>query len=1284
MPLHKDKCTVVPLRTQPPGRQRRKAPIVSESALNVLMIDDTPEDRMAARLALEAGGFVLQEAADAKQGLKLARSATPDCILLDYVLRDADGLEMLESLRQPGGTLPCAVVMLTGAEAPDVATAAMKAGALDYLVKDRLDAEILRRAIRSAVQQFRAERRNAQLAAIVAASDDAIISAGTDLVVQTWNAGAQRLFGHSEAEARGHTLLELIVPDVLRAETTDIYAAVMSGRTGLLKETVRRRRDGRLVLVETSISPIRDGQGRVTGLSVILRDISERRRAEETLRRHAEQQALLLEVTSDLIRASEPGELGRMTFEHIRSALGAVVCTNYRLDPAGHRLQLAFVHGIPPEYLEAARSLELGQEYCGTVAATCQPLVADKLLIASDPNGGLVRKLGATAYACYPLTASDGRLLGTFAVASATRDGFSDDEVIWLGTITNFLAQAWERLAAEQGLRASEERLRLSQEAAGLGYWDYDFVSGTLVWPEQTRKLLGVDPLESASRELLLSRVLPKDRPRVTEHIARSYRPDSDHVRHLEFRIVMPNGGIRWLEDQSRVQTNGAGRSVRAVGVVRDITARKSAEEAQARLAAIVTSSADAIVGKTLDGIITSWNKAAERMFGYSASEMIGQSIRRLVPTDRQAEEDTILACLARSESVERHEMTLLAKDGRTFDASITISPMRDAEGRTIGCSKIIRDITERKRMESRLAEREAQLALFVEHAPAAIAMFDNKMCYLAASRRYVSDFRLPATAELTGRSHYEIFPDIPPRWREIHARVLAGEELAHEEDPFLRQDGRTDWCRWLMKPWRTADGLIGGALLFSEVINEKVEARRALADSEARFRATFENAAVGIAHFDPDFRWLRVNEALCRILGYRADELVAKSLEEINHPDDLRACLAQVERMRERQIDSFGMDKRYRRKDGSTVWTRLTNGCVRKRDGSIDYFVCMFEDISGRKQAEEELRKSEERFRSSVLHSPLPILLFDDREQILAISQSWLEASGYSREELRCLEDWTARAYGERSGEALEHIREIISTGHEAQSADMMRTKDGRERFWSFVFSALGTQSDGRRLFISVAQDVTQRRAHEEQVQLLMREVNHRAKNMLSLVQAIARQTAAREPEDFIGCFTERIQALAANQDLLIRNEWQGVDVEDLVRAQLAHFADLVGSRIAVHGPKLHLNAAAAQAIGLALHELATNAGKYGALSVDAGRVDVGWQFEGGTFAMSWTEGNGPPVSPPERLGFGTTVITSMAKRTVDGEVQLDYAPSGVMWHLTCRAANALERRGIAKKIAN
>jgi PAS domain S-box-containing protein len=817
-------------------------------------------------------------------------------------------------------------------------------------------------------------------------------------------------------------------------------------------------------------------------------------------------------------------------------------------------------------------------------------------------------------------------------------------------------------------------------------------------------------------------------------------------------------------------------------------------------LAAIVMSAADAIIGETLDGSVTSWNEAAGQMFGYSAGEMIGQPIRRLFPADRQADEDMILARVAHGESVVDYETLRLTKDGRTFDASITISPVRDAKGRIIGASKIIRDITERKRMESRLAEREAQLALFVEHAPAAIVMFDANMRYLAVSRRFISDFQLPVPAELIGRSHYEIFPDIPPRWREVHARVLAGEEMAQEEDYFPRQDGPTHWVRWSMKPWHTAGGQIGGAMLFAEVITEQVEAKRALADSEVRFRATFENAAVGIAHFDPDLRYLRANNALSHIVGWPLDEFVTKRVGDVTHPDDLADDLNDIEQILRGKIDSHDSEKRYLGKDGSITWARATTSCVRRGDGSVHYFVRVVRDISdrkraeeqlrrqaklldqshdaiftwklgdgitywsrgaetlygysreeaigrvshdllrtrapghlhdieaqiarqgswygelthttrdgreivvesrqvgvsydgkthaletnrditARKQAEEVLRKSEERFRSSLLHSPLPIALFDDQERVLGVSKSWLEQTGYSREELRCIEDWTARAYGERSGAVLDYIRETMPTGPEFHSLErIIRTKDGCERLWSFVTSALGPQSDGRTLFLCVAQDVTARKAHEEQVHLLMREVNHRTKNMLSLVLAIARQTSAREPEDFIGRFTERVHALAANQDLLIRNDWKGVDTGDLVHAQLAHFSDLIGSRIATHGPKLRLSAAAAQAIGLALHELATNAGKYGALSTDKGRVDIRWEADGDTFTMSWTERDGPPVAPPKRSGFGSTVIASLAKTAVGGEAQLDYAPLGLVWRLNCPVAIGLEQEQVTK----
>jgi two-component sensor histidine kinase len=141
-----------------------------------------------------------------------------------------------------------------------------------------------------------------------------------------------------------------------------------------------------------------------------------------------------------------------------------------------------------------------------------------------------------------------------------------------------------------------------------------------------------------------------------------------------------------------------------------------------------------------------------------------------------------------------------------------------------------------------------------------------------------------------------------------------------------------------------------------------------------------------------------------------------------------------------------------------------------------------------------------------------------------------------------------------------------------------------------------------------------------------------------------------------------------------LVRSEWDGVELDELVRAEFAHLAGQIGSRITTHGvARLRPNAAAAQVIGLALSELATNAVKYGALSIGAGRVNVAWEISGGNLEITWTERNGPSVKPPDHRGFGTTVVTSLPKMTIDGEAQLEFAASGVVWRLTCPAANAL-----------
>ena len=195
-----------------------------------------------------------------------------------------------------------------------------------------------------------------------------------------------------------------------------------------------------------------------------------------------------------------------------------------------------------------------------------------------------------------------------------------------------------------------------------------------------------------------------------------------------------------------------------------------------------------------------------------------------------------------------------------------------------------------------------------------------------------------------------------------------------------------------------------------------------------------------------------------------------------------------------------------------------------------------------------------------------------------------------------------------------------------------------------------------------------------EEQVRLLMLEVNHRAKNMLGVVLAIARQTTSTSPRDFLNKLTQRVQALSVNLDLLVKNEWQGVDLEPLVRAQLAYFSDSIGTRIAIEGPELRLSREAAQGIGMSLHELATNAIKHGALSNEDGQITIAWTCDDDVFSISWQEQGGPVVEPPTRRGFGNTVLTTLAEAAVSGHVSVDYNPPGLRWELTCSARNALE----------
>lgn len=336
-------------------------------------------------------------------------------------------------------------------------------------------------------------------------------------------------------------------------------------------------------------------------------------------------------------------------------------------------------------------------------------------------------------------------------------------------------------------------------------------------------------------------------------------------------------------------------------------------------------------------------------------------------------------------------------------------------------------------------------------------------------------------------------------------------------------------------------------ALCELALANDELEARvrertRAIEAAEQRFKATFENAGVGMSIVSGGGFLMRVNDSLAKMLGYAVDELENQPLDRFTHPEDRASGEEALNRLRAGLAEEYDLEKRYIRKDGEHVWGHTTVSCVRHPDGQIAYLI-------------------------------------------------------------------------------------------------------------------------------KIIQDITERKSAEETRQILTREVNHRSKNLLAIVQVIARQTAGQSPKDFAKSLGRRLQALASNHDLLVNSAWRPVGLAELVHSQLDPLG-AVEDRVELSGPDVKVSPSAAQALSMALHELATNAVKYGSLSNETGQVKITWRIDEDDFYMAWREIGGPPVDPPTSKGFGTTVLDALTASAMSGVVDMDYAPDGLVWTLRCPAA--------------
>ncbi len=562
------------------------------------------------------------------------------------------------------------------------------------------------------------------------------------------------------------------------------------------------------------------------------------------------------------------------------------------------------------------------------------------------------------------------------------------------------------------------------------------------------------------------------------------------------------------------------------------------AEAAMARLAAIVEASEDSITSKTLDGVVMSWNEGATRIFGYTANEMIGEPITRIVPKELYEEEADIRARIGRGERISRYETSRTTKDGRRIDVLLQVSPLYDKSGNVIGASTIARDITKRKAADDALRASEARLRHALDASGAGVWAWDRDTGLITADEAYRAMYGIApdATVDMDAwdaRLHPD---DKEPLKLRVEECLLSGSQW-REEFRILHPGRGLRWLAGLGRVVRDAKGRVSGMTGINIDITAQKAAEAAVAASEAHLKAVVEGAIDGIVAIDNEGTVQSLNPAAAKMFGFAPAEVIGCNV---------RMLMPHFSASDRLPHESSGPDE-------AQAMGITREGIGQRKDGSV-----------------------------------FPL--------------------------------------------------------------DLGITEVSRE---------------GQRLVIAVVRDITERKQAEETQRLLIDELNHRVKNTLVTVQAMAEQTLlkARDPSHFVESFRGRLQALSRAHNLLTQRTWTGVDLESLIREQLI----VSGSQILnCAGPKIQLKPRVAVHLGLALHELGTNARKYGALKVPEGRLSVTWRLaDRGAdheLELTWVESGGPAVSPPTSQGFGTLLIERGLKHSLGGEARMIFAPTGVI----------------------
>ncbi len=525
---------------------------------------------------------------------------------------------------------------------------------------------------------------------------------------------------------------------------------------------------------------------------------------------------------------------------------------------------------------------------------------------------------------------------------------FSVDEL--LARVEGLLASRRRSLAAQ---RSQEELLIRMSRMAKVGGWGFEVATGAGYWTDEVARIHDLDPEAPISVAQGLDYYAPGSRPLIERAVKEAIELARPY--DLELELVSAKGVRKWVRTQGQPVVEG-GRVVRVQGTFQDITEQKRAERAlqqsQAHLRLFIEHAPAALAMFDREMRYLAVSRRWLQDYGLTGEDPVGKCQYDLFPHLPEGARAVHRRSLA-GESVQIGEDPFILRDGTVRWRRWDVHPWRDAGGSIGGIVIFSEDLTDRKRAEAALRETEDRLQLFIEHAPAALAMFDREMRYLAASRRWLADYGLEG-AEVLGRSHYDIFPEITEGWRAVHRRGLAGEVVVADEDRFERQDGAVQWLRWEVRPWFEVAGTIGGIVIFSEDISDRKRAGAALRESQQLFASAFsENPAAIVLSRLEDGLLIDVNATWEALTGYGREEAVGGSVRDLGiWPSEAEAGRF-VRELSERGVVR-GWEQAFRRTDGTPFVAQLAAQVLSIK--GEPHILSTLVDITAQKRAQEEI----------------------------------------------------------------------------------------------------------------------------------------------------------------------------------------------------------------------------------------------------------------------------------------------------------------------------------------